>query len=231
MNKYLFLLFIFLNNSILLISQNSTNTKIIGQGQGDLSGGFWITSNDSQRIIKGSQYLFDNWLQSGKIYFTDRVYTVNSLNYNIQSERFESKISDDSVFALNRGSFYKVEIKGKTFSRHLDPDYQRNTYYEDIIHFKNKQLLKKYEVKIIEGQINPLTMQKLHQDKYIKNEKYYILNDNSEQIVKIKLNKSIILSFVEDKYKPKLKDFAKENRLSFKDKDDVIGILDYYNSL
>lgn len=229
MNKNLIFLLLLLNYSTQSISQTSTNTKIFGQG--DFTTGFWVTSEVSQRQIEGTQYLFDNWLQSGKIYFTDKIYLINSINYNIQAERFEFKISNDSVFALNHGSFYKVEIKGKFFSRHLDPDYQRNTYFEDIIHFKNKLLLKKYEVKIIEGQINPLTMQKLQQDKFVKNEKYYILNDNSEETVKIKLKKSTIMSFIEEKDKSITKDFARENGLSFNKTEDVVKILEYYNSL
>ena len=229
MQKYFLIVIALITIPLMSFSQNNTNSNIIGQG--DLSDGLWVISQDNLRQIEGTPYLFDTWYQTGKIYFNDKVYTLNAFNYNIQAERFEAKISDDSVFALNHGSFYKVEIKGKTFTRHLDPDYQRNTYFEDVVHFKDKQLLKKYTLKIKEGQINPMTMQKIQQDQYIKKEQYYILNDNTNQIDKIKLKKSTILALVEEAKKASVKAFAKENRLSFKNNNDVFKILNYYNSL
>jgi hypothetical protein len=229
MHKYLLIVIALITVPLVSFSQSNTNSNIIGQG--DLSDGLWVISQDNLRQIEGTPYLFDTWYQTGKIYFSDKVYTLNAFNYNIQAERFEAKISEDSVFALNHGSFNKVEIKGRTFSRHLDPDYQRNTYFEDVVHFKDKQLLKKYILKIKEGQINPMTMQKIQHDQYIKKEQYYILNDNTNQIDKIKLKKSTILSLVEEAKKASVKAYAKENRLSFKNNDDVFKILNYYNSL
>lgn len=229
MYKSLFTFFLLFSNILLLKAQNSTNSIIIGQG--DLSDGLWVNIKGSQKKIEGTPYLFANWFQRGKIYFTDKVYVVNNLNYNIQAERFEVKISDDSVFALNHGSFYKVEIKGKFFTRHLDPDFKRNTYFENIVKFKNKQIFKKYLLKVKEGQINPMTMQKIKQDKYITNEQYYILDDNKTDLIKIKLKKSTVLSWIEDDKKLKIKTFVKGHNLSFNRNNDIIEILNYYNSL
>lgn len=229
MHKFFIISFFTFINSFFLTAQNSTNSLIIGKG--DLSDGVWVVNKSNQKKIDGTPYLFKNWFQKGKIYFEDRTYIIDALNYNVQAERFEAKISDDSVFALNHGNFYKVEINGKSFSRHLDPDFQRNTYFEDIIHFKSKQLLKKYAVKIKEGQVNPMTMQKIQPDKYIKNEQFYILKDSSDELKKVKLKKSTILSLIDESNKPIIKEYVKENRLSYKRVEDVFKILNYYNTL
>ncbi|MCF8272371.1 MAG: hypothetical protein K9I95_00915 [Flavobacteriaceae bacterium] len=229
MYKSLFLFFVLFNNILLLKAQNSTNSIIIGQG--DFSDGLWINTKNTQKQIEGSPYLFTNWFQKGKIYVTDKVYVVNNLNYNIQAERFEAKISDDSVFALNHGSFYKIEIQGKVFTRHLDPHFNRNSYFENVIKFKNKQILKKYILKVKEGQINPMTMQKIKQDRFIKGELYFIFDENTTDLIQVKLNKSTVLSWVEDDKKLKVKNFAKEHNLSFNRNDNIIEILNYYNSL
>lgn len=228
MNKYLIVFITLFLLTFLSFSQNtSTNSYIVGQGDY----GFWVSAQNNTKQIKGSPYLFDNWSQKGDIFIGNQVYTLSALNYNIQVERFEVKISEDSVFVLNHGSFDKVKVKGKSFSRHLDPDFHRNTYFEDIIHFNDKYLLKKHELTIKESQINPLTMQKLQNDQYIKKEQYYILKDNSDKLDKIRLKKSTILSLVEENNKAKVKEFVKEHMLNYKKNDDVIKILNYCDTL
>ncbi|HEX9824962.1 MAG TPA: hypothetical protein VGA80_00055 [Flavobacteriaceae bacterium] len=229
MYKYLFIIFIIVFNSLQSQTQNSTNTNIIGQG--DLSNGFWVLSNPTLKQIEGSPYLFDSWYQTGKLFFGDKVYSINALNYNISAERFEAKISEDSVFALNHGGFNKVLINGKSFSRHLDPDFQRNTYFENVIQFKDMLLLKKYVLKIVEGQINPMTRKKIQPDRFIKNEKFYVLVGEPVNMEEVKLKKSSILQLINDNEISKVKNFAKKNKLGFNNIDDVYKILNYYNSL
>lgn len=226
LNKLIIVFFLVSN---ILFAQNSVTTNTVGNG--DLSDGLWVISKDAPKKIEGTPYLFNDWSHKGKVYFNDRVYTLNSFNYNIQAERFEVKISQDSVFALNHGSFNKVEIEGKFYVRYLDPDFQRNTYFESIINFKNKILLKKYVLKIKEGQINPMTMQKIQEDKYIKSEKFYIVEKDTEKIIKIKLNKSGVMSIIDDTNKTKIKVYAKAKHLSFKRIEDISEILNYYNTL
>jgi hypothetical protein len=229
MYKFILIIFLLAFSSSQLQAQNSTITRIFGQG--DLSDGFWVSSNSTLEQIDGSPYLFDDWFQTGKLYFGEKVYSITGLNYNISAERFEAKISEDSVFALNHGGFNKVMINGKSFSRHLDPDFQRNTYFENVIQFKNMLLLKKYVLIIKEGQINPMTMQKLHPDKFIKKEKFYVLLGDSDKLEEVKLKKSSILTLIGDNDKSKVKDFAKDNHLGFSNINDVYKILNYYNSL
>ena len=227
--KFILTIFLLVISSLQLLAQNSTNTRIFGQG--DLSDGFWVLSNSTKKQIEGSPYLFDDWFQTGKLYFGEKVYSINALNYNISAERFEAKISEDSVFALNHGGFNKVLINGKSFSRHLDPDFQRNTYFENVIQFKDMLLLKKYVLIIKEGQINPMTMQKLQPDKFIKKEKFYVLLGDSDKLEEVKLKKSSILTLIGDNDISKVKDFAKNHNLGFNNIDDVYKILNYYNSL
>jgi hypothetical protein len=92
-------------------------------------------------------------------------------------------------------------------------------------------LLKKYVLIIKEGQINPMTMQKLQPDKFIKKEKFYVLLGDSDKLEEVKLKKSSILTLIGDNDISKVKDFAKDNNLGFSNINDVYKILYYYNSL
>ncbi len=228
MSKSLLILVIIISNTI--NAQNPINNlNVIGQG--NFSSGLWIISNETTNKVKGSTYLFNDWSQVGKVYFNNKIYAVNQLNYNIQLERFEAKISPDSIFAFDRGDVRKIEINDKLFTRYLDPAFRRNTYFENIFIFKDKKLLKKYMVELKEGQLNPMTMQKIQEDRFIKKEQFYILEDGEDELSEFKLKKKNILSLIEDVYKPKVKEFAKDNRLNYNNVEDLTKIFNYYNAL
>ena len=58
-------------------------------------------------------------------------------------------------------------------------------------------LLEKHTVELKEGQINPMTMQKMEKDALIKKEIFYIANKKGKKLKKIKLRKKSILSLID----------------------------------
>lgn len=105
----------------------------------------WIKSSIRKTEIKGSPYLYESWYNNGRVYLGDKVFSIMSVNYNMQMERFEAKISGDSVFAIDPSSAKKIEIRGKEFIRTLDTEFQRNCYLQnnenlDLIKFRMYKL-------------------------------------------------------------------------------------------
>ncbi len=181
--------------------------------------------------VDGSPYLYKTWNNPTKIYYSDKVFIISNFNYNIYSERFESKLSEDSILIINPRNIKNILINDKTFGRYLDPEFQRNSYFEEIVKLEKHQLLKKYIVKIKKGSINPLTKEKLNNDALVMDEIYYLCDLKDKSLKKVKLKKSTILSLVKEESLEEVNGFVKTNRLSYKDLDDLKKIVQYYNAL
>lgn len=190
-----------------------------------------LSTNNIEVKVEGSPYLYKSWNNSGRIYFSDKVYVLKSFNYNIYSERFEIKLSKDSVFIINHGNVNKVLINNKVFRRYLDPEFQRNSYFEEIVDFNEYKLLRKHGVIIKEGTLNPLTKQKIGPDRLIRKDHFYLKHNDNDELEKIKLNKHIFLNLINKSNVSNIKTFVKRYKLSYRKIDDIQKIFNYYNTL
>ncbi|MHA7943154.1 hypothetical protein ACJOV8_008770 [Formosa sp. 3Alg 14/1] len=184
--------------------------------------------------IKGSIYLYDNWNNSGKIFFTNNAtaYSLPTSNFNIQSRRVEMKYAKDSLFVINSANIDKIIIRDKTFKLFKDPDYKRDALFEEVFSSEDVLLVKKYKLAVNEGQVNHMTGRKLSPDKYIKKEIYYISKDPEKQdFNEVNFNKKLLYSLVEKDNQDKVKAFYKEKNLSYKDENDLKILLNYSKSL
>ncbi|RIA10482.1 hypothetical protein OE09_2347 [Flavobacteriaceae bacterium MAR_2010_72] len=188
-----------------------------------------VYNKELKTPVDGSPYLYDTWFNQSKVYFRDKVYNISSFNYNVYSDRFEAKLSKDSVLIINPEGVNKVVINNKTFERYYDPETQLNSYFEQLIKFNNYWLLKKYTKKVKSGSVNPLTKQKLTNDALVQDEVFYLSNENKLKV--IKLNKSDIQSLFKKEHLEHVKNFVKNQGLNYKDEDDIKKIITYYNSL
>jgi hypothetical protein len=233
MNKYLVFLLALSVNFAFSQAGNNFTLQNFSNSKGIMTGnGLWIKKNINNNNIKGSPYLFDSWYSANALVYTkDNVaYKFRELNYNVQLERFESKFSEDSIFVFNPKNIGKVIINGKTFKRYLDSEFQRNSYFEELVVTNSFVLLRKYEIGIKEGMYNPLTQQKTTDDEMIVKEKYFYTTDN-ENLKLTQLKRSFILKSIESDKRDLLKQYAKDNDLSFKDINDLKKIFNYYNTL
>lgn len=187
--------------------------------------------NNFKSTVEGSPYLYPSWLTNAKVYFEQKEYTFPSLNYNVYAERFEAKLSKDSVFIINPKGVDKVVLGNRVFKRYLDPEFQRNSYFEELARLNDVVLLRKYFAEIQEAGLNPLTKVPMGAAKLLQKEKFYTLKGEEEAMKAVKLKKSVILNLVDDDDVKILKTYAREHGLSFRNSDDVIQILLYYNSL
>lgn len=184
-----------------------------------------------QSNVDGSPYLFKTWNNLSKIIYEDKEFVITEFNYNIYSERFEAKLSEDSVVIINPRNIEKIVINNKTFGRYLDPVYQRNSYFEEVAKVDGLLLLKKYTVKIKPGALNPLTKEKLTNDALVQDEVFYLCDLNNNKLKKIKLKKSTVQSLFNKDHLETVKNYVKEQRLNYKDAEDIKKIAKYYNSI
>lgn len=184
--------------------------------------------------IKGSVYLFDTWYLGSKIYFENQEdpVRIDGCNFNIKDESFEMMYSGDSIFSINSGYVDKVLIANKTFKKYIDPDLKTNLFFEEVYSSDKMVLLKKYELDVKEGMVNQMTGNKLNPDKYVTKETYFVVEDKENPILEeTKLNKKLVNSLITEEDQAKVKKYAKDKHLSYKEETDVRYILNYAKSI
>ncbi len=100
--------------------------------------------------------------------------------------------------------------------------------YQELFSSNKYIFLIEFTISIQAGTINPLTQEKITQDQYVQTFKYFFKKSN--EFKSIKLNKSNIMSFFEDK-KDIIKKFVNDNNLSFSEEADVVKMILYYASI
>lgn len=225
---------IILSILILLSVSIQAQTKA-GTDMNDLqylqTGGMWVKNMVVKEPIKGSPYLFENWYNDSKIYTNERIYKIGSFNYNIAKERFEAKISEDSVLVISTGNINQVKINNVILKPYYEIERDRFTFFEEVGHMNNNQILKKYVVKIKEGNFNPMTQKKISPDRYVNEEYLYIADNKTKLLKRLKLKKSSIINLIDSENKQEVLEFVKSNRLKYNNLSDVQKILDYQKSI
>jgi len=232
MNKILVFLFTLTVNFTFAQAAISSGNNFSNSSAIMAHDGIWITNPSKTTNLKGSPYLFDSWNSNNTIIYMrdNKAHKFNNINYNVQLERFEAKYSKDSILAFNPKNIDKIVINSRIFKRYLDNEFQRNSYFEELVVTKSITILRKFEIGIKEGMYNPLTQQKTTDDEMIIKEKYFYTTDN-EKLKLIQLKKSAILKTLDSDKKDVIKQYAKDNNLSFKEINDLKKILIYYNTL
>ncbi len=174
-----------------------------------------------KKTIDGSIYLFEDWNNYAQIVSIDNdVFSLNNINFNIEQQVFQSKVSVDSIFTFKFNNISKLIIGSKTFKP------IKRGVYEVISESNNFSLLKAYKLEVIEGSINPMVNRK--NDKYKKNETYFI--KNKDLITPFKLRKKKVLKLLETNTEA-ISTFVKAKRLSFSKEEDVKRIIQYHKTL
>lgn len=166
-------------------------------------------------------YVFDNFNNEGFLYVNSKIYTLSNLNFNVKRNSIESRIDRDKNFIYKNTSIDSIKINGHFFKK------IGNIFYEVLYENMDKQLLKKYDIKVKPGSFNRLDGSTSKSKEELD---YRYLIKLSSEYKMIELSKSDILNFMKsEQKKDKLETYVKEERLSFKKEDDIIKIMEFIN--
>lgn len=174
------------------------------------------------RRIEGSVYMFEGWSNVGIIQTKDKKRVAfNNLNYNIRRNRIASRFSTDSLFVLDLSLLDKIIVQGRTF-RKLDPDLD-GRIFEVLVETEKVNLLSFHYLKVLEGSANPMVNRKV--DKFKQRQEYYLYIDGD--LIPVKLKKKEILKALakNDEDKNAIATYMKQNKLSYKKKEDLKQLL------
>ncbi len=187
--------------------------------------------------IKGTPYLFPAWRQ-GNIYLKDSSYIKNiKIKYNIYTDDvlYLNTGSGDSLI-IGRSLINAFEIlddsAGDTIlfkDMNLKPGNNSKSKFIKVLYDGKSKFLIKYNKFFIKADYKGAYNAGRKYDEYTDNYQYYILKDNNE-LNKVKLNKKSVIKVLSDK-KNKVKSFIDIQGLALNNENDIISVLEYYDSI
>tara|TARA_B100001939_G_C16749786_1_gene533404 strand:+ start:81 stop:770 length:690 start_codon:yes stop_codon:yes gene_type:complete len=224
--RLILLVLIIITNLSLAQTNVATDFKALGSDQ-NTNFGTSFFYNQPNKVILGSTYLFDDWNNDGEIQtLTGERFLVRNINLNISRNAFEAKINNnDSIFSFNFNNIKQVIINGKSFKNYFYNE--DNRVYELIYSGTQFTILKGFSVKLVTGSGNPMLNRS--NDKYVKKESYFIRSQENNTIEGFKLSKRSLNKLFQNSSMDvsRILAYIDSNKLSYKDENDVIKILDF----
>ncbi|MGB1211113.1 MAG: hypothetical protein ACPG41_06795 [Lacinutrix venerupis] len=192
------------------------------------SRGQWMTSS-WKTTVKGTPLALED--NCNLVIFTkdDKVYKIENGNYNAKLDKLVTEYTKDSIYVFGDKNIAHAKLDNVVLRKFNDTESNKSRFHFVLSQGEKLTLTKAYFSTIKEGTINVMTKLKETSDKYILNDDYYISKDNST-VEKIRLKKKHLLNVMSDA-KKEIADYVKRNDLSYKEEDDVIKIIKYYNTL
>ena len=209
-------------------SQAMENYAKLASGSGNNFGNSMMFYNP-KRQIDGKFHLFEDWNNTAVIHtLSDDKFLVKRINLNIKRNSFEAKMNEsDSIFSFTFNNIKKIVVNNKTYKNYYYDD--DNRVYEMLYESDDYKFMKGFEVTLITASANPLVNRP--NDKYVRGEDYFIMINGTISQVKLK-KKSIFKTLKLDKLNSSNLDmFVDSNSLSLKKVEDVVKLLEYYNSI
>jgi hypothetical protein len=186
-----------------------------------------VVNSDNQNLV-GSPYLVDNWAKGNVKFFNAKPAENLDLKFDVLENILVLKGADDAenIFS-EKISEFSLSIAGKERlfkTGFLDSKNQLvSAYLEVLFNGKIKFFCKNTKVIIESKEYNTPTITKKIEDGL----EYYFSKD-SNQISLIKLNEKSILQFLAN---PALAKYVSDNKLNLKNREDLIKLLQYTDSL
>lgn len=176
--------------------------------------------------VKGSAYLFDDWLP-GKLYeFEGEVLKQNKINYNTHNGKVEVMDENGAITIINEILYHKVEMmedtQTHTFANRLRP--KDINYYKIIYQGDKLAFLERTTAEIDKGTSSEYNAYK-QVGVFDKDTKHFILKD--AQIEEVYRNKKKILEFFGSQ---ELEQFVKQEKLKLNKDEDLVRALKYFET-
>lgn len=178
--------------------------------------------------IEGTPYMFENF-KPGEVYTKDSISYEGPLRYNIYEDEIEFKINDITYWISEPQNIVFAKIEKSVFV-YINGDTKKNkkgSYYE-LLEEGKCQLLLKRNTKLLEAEpAKPYIDEK--PARFIEINDTYFLQINNGLPQSITNKKSIEKAFPEKS--SVISKYIKKEKISTREKDDLIKLVKYYNRL
>lgn len=178
--------------------------------------------------VQGSPYANEEFV-IGKVFVNDDQPYTGLLRYNAYQDGIEMQ-TEKGIITLLKRDYLKAQISGKLY---LIENYKANgairkTYFVEL-NQGNARLLFKQRKKFIEERLATSSYSKDQPAKFEDQTSYYIITEGNAA-TEVRLKGKEIVGALPD-HKKELNAFIKSNKLKLKTEEEVIQVLNYYNSL
>ena len=194
-----------------------------------------VVDNFSLDDVEGSPYLYDNFVL-GEVSINNKVDGMYPLRLNVYNDIFEIKTDEKTIKEIRQLHYVEINLQNQVYRlvSYLDNDKVISRgYFEVLEEGKNVILLKKNE-KVFEPGVKAKTSFHIDKKPQIKDAVSYYLSFKSNSNVPIKItkltSKEVLKAFPEDNIKV-LKSYIKDKNLNFKDVEELMHIVRFYNNL
>ncbi len=187
-----------------------------------------MESKPADKQIDGNPYFNEDWKKGTVKFLNGDEFKVESFKYDVNLERLLFLKEDVVYYIPNKEDIEKFTIGTSNFIYSKYDNINKQTFFEVLSESNEIKLLKRYKCVYVEGKkgdgIAPGT-----NDKYCINKSYYIKIAN-DPAIKYKLKKNEVLQLMSDK-KELVEKYIKENKLKFKNENDLIKLFEFYFTL
>ncbi len=228
--KIFITLFLFLS----LLSCKKVSSQFIVKSIEDLetmvrfSKGLTFEHQKSYSNIEGTPYMSEDF-KPGEVYTKDSILYEGPLRYNIYEDEIEFKANDKIYWIAKPQDIVYVKIEKSSFI-FIHTDEKKNkkgSYYELLVGGKCQLLLKRNIVFLEAEASKPYIDEKAARFQMMK-DTYFLQIDNvlPQSITNMKSIKNVISEKSSD-----ISKYIKREKISAKEKDDLIKLVKYCNSL
>jgi hypothetical protein len=193
----------------------------------------FLTKNKDYADVEaeGSPYLGGTAFKNGGVFVRDSLEMRGALRYNAYRSEIEVADNDISYFSLLKRPYITAEIAERLFKMYNYKDAKNldRVAYFNPLNAGDMVLLFKPEVKLKRGRVPSTSYDRLVPPKFIDISSYYI-KIGEEPAREVKLKKKTFIGLLRDK-KDQVSGFIEKNDLNLRHEEDVISLLNYYNTL
>ncbi|MBE9491902.1 MAG: hypothetical protein IMY70_03365 [Bacteroidetes bacterium] len=205
--------------NILIAPSGATNDQYISDG-GSLVNFISLGS-------EGNMYLIDEWKEGETILKDGSILQGREYRYNIYAQQMQFIHGEDTLAFAVPEELQTITFDGRTFIYYpYKENNERKKSYFEVLTDGPCQLVLRREITyhFIDTENDGL-----ENDVYILERKYFIVKDHQDAFI-IPLNKKGVLSILGDK-EEEISAFIRSSNLRVKNEDNLIKIIEYYNTL
>lgn len=185
--------------------------------------GFIVNDANSELGIEGSVYLNESWDTVAEVITPeDKSYSIKAINYNVKLETFVVKSEEGKLLTLNKEKVKYIKYNSSIF------EIIGGKYFEQFSKGEIN-IFKSYYLVTISGAIDPMTKDKLTNDKYAIKSKLHLME--GDDLIEFKPTKKNIFKLFSKEKASMVKSHMKKQNLSIRDEDELKQILNYYSTL
>ncbi len=214
--------------SLLLISINGFSQAFSQYNFGNFGGSLNFNLETTGEDIDGSPYVNDSWEAATIYYANDSQIELPETKFNTQSGDIIFNYENKAYRVPDKKTITNFLIGDRQFIGAFD-DKNKYEFYELMQNGTRIALLKKYRCTILKGNPSKGYIEGTN-SKYLLKEEFYVKGPN-QNVVEIRPNKGIYILDHIQSHQGEVKFYIKENKLKMKTVEDLLQVIDYYNSI